>query len=113
MIDENPANDPTREWITNGHDVAFDARALLRKIDSNGQGLVRYLAERAGSPVATQTIATDLGVSTQSIEDCVAWINKLAEALGYVPLVIWSGVGLLITTDAAVVARQGLIDAQR
>lgn len=113
MIDENPANNPTREWASGGPDVAFDARALLRKLDSTGRDIVSHLAKRPGQPVAVDDVADAIGVSAQDVEDSVAWINKLAEALGYRALVVRTEAALLMSAGAAAVGRQGLIDAQR
>ncbi|MDG4751583.1 hypothetical protein O7630_11580 [Micromonospora sp. WMMD718] len=113
MIDENPANDPTREWVVGGPDVAFDARALLRKLDSTGRNIVSHLAARPGRPAAAGDVAAAIGVPARDVEDGVAWINKLAEALGYLPLVVRSDSALLMSAHTCDVARQALIDAQR
>lgn len=113
MIDENPANDPTRQWVVDGPDVAFDARALLRKLGSTGRSIVGHLAARPGRPAAVSDVAAAIGVPVRDVEDGVAWINKLAEALGYLPLVVRSDSALLMSADASEVARQALIDAQR
>ncbi|AXH88818.1 hypothetical protein [Micromonospora aurantiaca] len=113
MFDENPANNPTRVWEVGGRDVDFDARALLRKLDSTGIGIVRHLIDHPDQTCPVQDVAEAVGRPAGEVEDAVAWINTLAEALGYRDLVerVPSGVRLPAATVA--VARQGLIDAQR
>lgn len=113
MIDENPPNDPTRVWAVGGRDVDFDARALLRKLDNTGIGIVRHLIKHPDRAFAVEDVAAAIDVSARDVEDGVAWINRLAEALGYQELVVRTESGLCMSAATAEVARQGLIDAQR
>ncbi|MFI7075615.1 hypothetical protein [Micromonospora sediminicola] len=113
MFDENPANNPTQVWEVGGRDVDFDARALLRKLDATGLGIIRYLIDHPDRTCPVQDLAAAVDRPVTEVEDAVAWINTLAEALGYQNLVVRAASGVHLPAAAVEVARQGLIDAQR
>lgn len=111
--DENPALNPTRPWRTGEKHVAFEARALVRKLDANGRNLLHVLAEHATTgPVELKEMSAILEIDVPAIEIIVSRVNVLAGALGYVPLIRESHRGLYVEAEAAPVVVQGILDAQ-
>jgi hypothetical protein len=111
--DENPALKPTRVWRTGGTDVAFCARALIKRLDAGGQALLRYLAEHAREgPATTTELSAATGIDHALIAATVARVNLLAGALGYLPLISESEDRLHVSAESAPVVIQGLSDAQ-
>ena len=111
--DENPTLDPLRSWTVGGQHVAFDASALVRKLDTDGCRLLQFLAEHAANrPIGPNVMSAIMDIDAPAIEMIVGRVNILADTLGYVPLILGSDQGFHLQAGAAPVVIQGVLDAK-
>lgn len=107
---ENPAINPTRQWV-DSPECVLEAWFLVRRLDLDARQVIRFVAERIGSPCAPQEISvvTPNRLSERAIKSRVSGVNQFAEALGFVPLVSESESGdYVICSEASSVALQAL-----
>jgi hypothetical protein len=99
---ENPANNPVRVWEGCPGDV-LEARFLVRKLTPVGKDLLTLLARRPETTVPIPEVASMMQVlDERAVSELVEWVARLSEALGFVPIVQFSELGLQVTEGASI-----------
>ncbi len=109
---ENPASNPVRSWRDDS-ETRIEAMLALKKRTPLQRRIVRLLSSAPGQPLSLEDLAADAATSPAEAQEAIFYVNRIAEACGFLPLINDTPRGVSVDPETAAVVNHALDELER
>ncbi|GAA3072781.1 hypothetical protein [Streptosporangium carneum] len=109
---ENRAANPVKPW-RDDEETRIEAMLALKKRTPLQRRIVWVLSSSPGRAFSLEELVGDPAAAPAQVQEAISYLNRIAEALGFVPLIKDTSAGVSVDPETAVVIRHALDELER